>query len=159
MLEHERLELANNISARFKDVTIPKRKIGDLEELDIFVGKQWHEITIEDINQNRGLLFFSPEGFRYYLPSYLVTILRYPNEVSQEAKIKVLEFLKGSYIEIELFSAKQREAILNFVIGHEYEDIYRTGQSFSANKMGHYIDKQKTEFLQLRQNAINFWKQ
>ena len=46
-----------------------------------FRGRHWHDIVDPQfLMRHRSLYFFSPEAFEFYLPAYLIGVLRYPAE-------------------------------------------------------------------------------
>jgi hypothetical protein len=51
-----------------------------------FVGKRWQDLTTEELRTGHDALgMMTPEGFRYYLPAYLVLTLQDPKEADVEA--------------------------------------------------------------------------
>jgi hypothetical protein len=58
----------------------------EVEEALWFSGRDWHEITWQDWQeQSSAIYFFDPEAFAYYLPSVLLLSAQDPNECLQAA--------------------------------------------------------------------------
>ena len=115
--------------------------------LEQFKGKDWREIPLEVLKRNRfSLSLFTPEAFRYYLPTFILASVLHSDEVDtlpdsvfcsltppEQEGTEMDEFLKR----VGSFSALQREAI------REYIKLYITIEtSYSDPK---------------RERAIKFW--
>jgi hypothetical protein len=120
-----RAEVIDTIEAAFASVRRPDGKLGDEFETGDFVGKDWKEI--EPYALNSALAFFSGDAFKYYLPAYLIGILRYPVQ-SDLASSYVLRELAPperdawrfhSLGEEETFNNKQKAAICTFFMNYE----------------------------------------
>jgi hypothetical protein len=64
-------------------INYPAQGDEPLEVREIFIGKKWQEITVEDIGVNypAHLSFLSARGFCYYLPAYLSVLIADINEL------------------------------------------------------------------------------
>lgn len=163
MLAHERIELASKICKAFKNTQVPKGNIGDKDELVGFKGKRWQDVTLDAIEYNDALYFFNAKGFQYYLPSYLVMILKSPDKVTNTIKDGVIRDLGASmHMPMDmckLFDDKQRKVILEFLLSQNYEEIHgRPNLDPSNVKMSRFIEKQRMDFETMLQRAISYWK-
>lgn len=163
MLARERIELVNKINKAFKNTQVPKGNIGDRDELVGFRGKHWQDVTLDAIEYNDALYFFNAKGFQYYLPAYLVMILKSPDKVTNTIKDGVIRDL-GASVHMpmdmcKLFDDKQRKVILEFLLTQSYEEIHGKPDIDPSNvKMTHFVEKQRMDFETMHQRAINYWE-
>jgi hypothetical protein len=77
-----RQELAKKIEDVFANTPYPgDNSLGRDWEIEPFVGKHWKTIPLNVVMSRREeLLSFSPAGFRFYLPAYLIAALVHPEE-------------------------------------------------------------------------------
>lgn len=116
-------ELIEKIKLAFDKVEHPHQLIGDLEELGHLVDRSWDSLSLDEINATEGLTFFSREGLGYFLPAYLVTILKNPNMISDLLKNRVIRDLSqfdvvwGTWSGklCEIFTSEQKEVIIEFL--------------------------------------------
>ena len=75
----DRNRLVENIKIAFKDVPIPSYVGYELDELE---GKKWENISPQDLRRVADeLTSFSDEGFRYFLPAILISVILHSKEV------------------------------------------------------------------------------
>lgn len=77
------------ITAAFKNIEYPgnsdivyDNNNAECEQIrNDFIGKKWEELDIKLLQyNNEALTFFSPSGFQYFLPAYLMTSIERYNE-------------------------------------------------------------------------------
>jgi hypothetical protein len=81
-------QVESTVTGAFSDTPHPEERIvsnpSHWEAAEIqndFKGKHWRDIIDPTfLREHRTLYYFSPGGFRYYLPAYLIGLLRFPTE-------------------------------------------------------------------------------
>jgi hypothetical protein len=149
--------LIENIEVAFADTPYPGENIGDDTEVGRFVGKKWKDVTVEDVNSNDYLPFFKLEALRYYLPSYLITILSHP-DLRLDIRLALIRFFDpgenwkiGQAVPLaRLFSQPERTAIALFF--ENYKQVFppSQGEPFSS------VEKKRREVLA---RTIESWRQ
>jgi hypothetical protein len=78
------LELKQKIITAFRNVKHPgKKKVGGVtqEDSEAFGNKRWDEIRRGDMAlMSVGVNWFTPAGFQYFVPAYLVHIITHPDD-------------------------------------------------------------------------------
>lgn len=161
--QHKRLELLSKITTAFKNVPIPRRSIGDRDELRHFKGKKWQDVAIEALRWNDSLAYFNNEGFHYYLPAYMTLILKSPDKVGENVRHSVIRELGSPEVmgyQYKLFDNKQRQAVLEFLRSQTFEELHPLAgarQNLTPRQI-QLLQESINEYNALRQRAIDFWE-
>lgn len=109
--------------------------------LNAFRGKHWRDLTLKELH-NTGLFFFTPQGFHYFLPAYLIVSI----EDYEDADVLPFETISSLQSElsaesgrtdkfertVRLFTPSQREAIREFLMymrdEHSAESYHSRGE-------------------------------
>ena len=148
--------LAQEIEQVFADMPYPGGDNIGREDISVFRG-DWRAIPLDVIIAYRGELpFFAIQGFRYYLPAFLVAALRHPVEVDTlldnlifNLDPKTYEFSGQRFTEIvNSFTLDEKRSILNFLGNYM--------QFFPGFPVGMWVYDDK--ILSDLQRATDFWQ-
>jgi hypothetical protein len=125
---------------------------GVLVEQD-FKGKHWRDITLEILLKHHNKLpFLSPQGYRYYLPAYLLGVLYHFEDVDLDVlPSKLIRTLspnhhQARFLEVtKQFTVEESAAIYSFL--SHYKELFPE-ESWS------YLDNEGQEL----DEAIEYWK-
>jgi hypothetical protein len=167
MLSQQREDFAQKISEAFQSSIYPIKNIGNPYEVKAFVGKKWQEVTVADINTNHSLFFFSDAGLQYFLPAYLIAVLRYPEQVVPDVQYNLLQDLGRLDESIvmkdrdrkvcEGFTDIQKLTIIEFL--EKYEQMFPfVSQSELEEAESAIFEQEKADIRRLLQKAIDYWK-
>jgi hypothetical protein len=126
-------EIINEISEAFGKLRCPPEDLlvrgDDIESVEIkndFKGRHWKKIDSKFLNNGHreSLLFFSPMGFRFYLPAYMiVVILEYDKaDIMSDLVVNALivsDFYSNRAV-FEIFSEDQKRVVAKFVTVHSF---------------------------------------
>lgn len=122
MADIDRDYLIAKIERAFKSSEHPKSHIGDIEEVGHLRYKTWQEASIHDLKRVDSLIFFSVEGFYYFLPAYLIATLRDPNQLGVMMTLNLFYALHHfspptltQKHRLALFSKQKTAAIIEFL--------------------------------------------
>jgi hypothetical protein len=89
----------------------PERNHDSMSVSSAFLGKSWRDLT-PDLIQSRpeAIAFFSPEGFRYFLPGYLLLAIQDINSLDV-ALVALLNALAGPTDHYERLHALTRDQL------------------------------------------------
>jgi hypothetical protein len=170
MRDYERDELVRDIGKAFKNVKHPK-KLGNISEIQGLEGKQWKDLSVDDVKRNRNVYFFTDEGFKYFLPGYLMLMVRYPEQFSNS---ELLELLLRHLSQIntmvtpaslcKLFDQQQKAAILKFL--DHVESLYLSPRDIGLSQIAAHnhgkvfksMEKRRNELLELVKKAKMYWE-
>ncbi len=147
MLEHEMQGLVLKIEKAFRNVPFPGNKIayhGNEFELDDFLGKRWQDINPAHLHSS-ALIFFTLEAFHYYLPAFLIAIIKTPDKINfmtVENLIKKLSFADWTKKRIHKLFTKQQKVVI--------KDFLNNCKSLYPD---HYWESSRSDL----QAAVNFW--
>jgi hypothetical protein len=154
--------LIEDISYAFKTAKYPGRKIGDENEIMAFIGKKWQEISIDDINSNQSISFFSAAGYYYYLPAYLIMMLKNPQKIDRFVFLGVVRSLANyDTMKIQkqkvckLFSKKQKDVVLEFLAN--YEELFFDSTDGLSRGRQKFIERENEEARAYINSAIEYW--
>lgn len=139
MGQQERAHLITKIQKTFRSEEPPANIVydatyADARMLELFLqGKQWTELTVEDIVQfKQSLSLLSSEGFHYYFPAFLIAALRDPHKTDTlvDSLVFVLGFQPSeddplepfSDDSLEPFSIEERSLVREFLA--TYLDLF-----------------------------------
>ncbi len=149
-------ELIHKIERAFKSTNHPDLKIGDMEEVGHLRHIRWQEATIGDLQRVGGLMFFSIEGFYYYLPAYLISLLRDPKQLGTQIIPKLFTALHNASPSVmtrkqrrELLSKQKTAVIIEFL-----EQMRET--SFIDEPFG-YMEKTQVEIKEHIDYTLQDW--
>ena len=137
------MSLASEINAAFGRTAAPSAAAlfeTDSEgALEAFAGKQWQDIDPEVAHYHCfALTAFSPIGFAYYLPAFMLGALSMPNTGLVDATIDALSPPKNnpsrpSFMRRwERLSAVQKSAVVNFLRHFSGKNPYAIGAAIDA---------------------------
>ena len=146
--------LATQIETSFSNTDYPGDENIGRDEVASFLGKHWKDLTPEQVRARRfDLAMFSPEGFSFYLPAFLKTILLHsqrgdtlPDSVVWQLSPPHLddEWITWFNIMVESLTLQQKKAISVFLVS--YKELYPNG-NWSALES----ERERLE------RAVNFW--
>ncbi len=165
MLKGKRDILIQKIKKHFKNPVLRAKDIGDLSEVGRFADKSWQEVSIEDINVTYSLFFFSPRGFHYFLPAFLLNALSNPEKINPmtiEGLIRDLgafdNFNHSSTSVKKLFTKQQQKIILEFLTEADYLFIYINPSLKQMTIRGkNYWERRNSELRDLLDAARDYW--
>jgi hypothetical protein len=146
--------LADRIASAFADVHHPDKGCllradagweGDRLE-PLVGGMRWQDIPLDVLRRYpTGLLLFTPEGFRYYLPAYLLAALRDPEEVDVLPEL-VFATLTPSGSGWDRNRLRDQASIL-------------TPQQWDATRsfVSHFLEAERSYPVEKRDAALAFW--
>lgn len=153
--------LIQKIERDFKSVPHPGRNIGDPFETRQFEGKTWQQISLRDIDATNWLYSFSPEALHYFLPAYLIAMLRNPMRVNGMALSNVIRDLwnydsfhrlkKKDFLN-KRFSKPQRKTLVEFL--QAFEEIFLESGGIGEKNVN---DWEKPEIRESLSKAIAYW--
>jgi hypothetical protein len=173
MLEKEREALITETKRAFANVVWPKRIDWGSQD-PIFLGdKKWNELSADDVLSNFYFFLFSAEGFHYYFPGYVITMLQNPDAVKGGFLIEnMLRQLSQSYpsssIDLcRVFNKKQRRVVIRFLdlfgalwlTDENNEDVHWRHQSKEDIWIVRKFEKQHHELLELLAKAKAYWQE
>jgi hypothetical protein len=139
-------ELIARIEEAFKDVPYPgdeELRHGHPDSVDDFIGRHWKDLPFDFMFPNREALWsFSAEGFHFYLPAFLIVMLKHPGKMDTLSDVlfgQLLPHERSGYtmLKAELFSKAQAQVIHDF-LWHYFLTI--------SDNTAHYLPE-----------AIDFW--
>lgn len=156
----ERQKLVARIEAAFSqnnypgdDFVIPVRNSMDLEAIelrDVFRGKNWNEISTELLlSGHAALVYFTPVGFRFYLPAFMLATLFNWDTADIVPESLILELIPPSDDDPGRVKFNERLAILT------------TSEKKAVRAFLEYLDKKYAEgkppFLLPREALNKYW--
>ena len=156
MEDKEISKLVKQIENAFADTPYPGKNIGDDGEVGRFIGKRWKDVTREDINSNDHLSFFTLDALRYYLPAYLIGVLRNP-DLRLDIRLALIKFFdpgedwKSNKPELlsKIFSEPEKAAIRSFFENYKQLFLLSKDEPFSS------VEKKRREALA---RTIEYWQ-
>jgi hypothetical protein len=176
MLEEKIQDLIETIKRAFVGVEHPGRSLGNLEELHYLVDKGWEDMSLKDIVASEGLGFFSRKGLHYFLPAYLIAILKHPDQLDAAVREQIMfhfahyDTLRGvppawwtapSEKLYERFTQEQKQVIIEFL---EWYDIqFPSWTEEFINSFSEYEKKVYNSFKfprhKVTRTALDYWKE
>jgi len=143
MNQAERQEFADEIKKAFAKVKKPPKNAvsRDLDELQDIVGKNWDEVTPNELSYNLPI-FFTAKGLHYYLQAYLIALVLDPEKM--DLPMNIIYRLSPSLQEDMLhpmadFDCKQTKVIVAFF--ELYRELYPVAESLINSRM--YLEEEK----------------
>lgn len=100
--------------ARGYDDYLPESQMSELRAKDI--DKRWQEVTDEDLQEYWDVHpFLDPEGFRYYIPAFMIWCIRYYNSSDLATGQWTLSSLWLEPEKLEILNSAQCKAIVEFL--------------------------------------------
>lgn len=159
----KRQQLQAKIEKAFKNTTPPPaHKMGDPYEVSDFHGKRWQDVSLEAIRSTYNIFFFSSEGLHYFIPAYVIAILRDYDQLRGYAVVdSVLRFL-GEFDTVypqktplkKLFSTQQIQVILEFL--EDFETMFPWPELENKNEQI-ALDRQKANRQEFIERAVQYW--
>ncbi|WP_046246974.1 DUF6714 family protein [Hymenobacter terrenus] len=158
-------ELIAEITAAFKDEPYP----GDdnivydntgvhlecIEIRDAFKGHLWHQVPDDVLSTKRtGLSFMSKEGFKYYLPTFMCSLLRDSSVVDEGISMVVLLLKLPTEVDIAVVAEKiQRFDVGDKLPAIELNEFLQNQLARTNTEINSFIDKAR-QFTQAQGQAI-----
>ncbi len=77
MDEVRRQQLIREVEVAFAESIYPGDDLGYEDEIGVFVGRNWRELSAEFVlSRSQDLFFFNVKGLCYFLPAFLIAWLR-----------------------------------------------------------------------------------
>jgi hypothetical protein len=116
-------ELIARIEEAFKDVPYPgddNLDRGYPLEVEDFIGKHWKDLPFDFMFSNREALWsFSGEGFHFYLPAFLIAMLRYPGRMDTLPDVLMVQLVPSEthwrFRALERFTEAQVQVVHDFL--------------------------------------------
>ena len=110
-----------NVERPSNDELLHPESADDMDLEPLYEIERWEDMTDADIeNTYSALAFLSPEGFRYFIPAYLIYCLKDPESPAAVVDSTIWSFMPEMYEEslrkyvaskYSLFDRAQREAV------------------------------------------------
>jgi hypothetical protein len=123
----------------------------------VFRGKHWKDLTLGDLARYSATLsFLSPEAYRFYLPAYLLALIRLsPEEMERVPQAGDLE---GSLL-YSLQPAADTEGLWNFI--HQKIDSLTPDQKSAVQAFLHWLYRKRilehVEYFDYEKSVFAYW--
>jgi hypothetical protein len=142
MDEQQRQEFADAIKKAFAKLKKPAKNAArsDNDELRDIVGKNWDEITPNELSDSF-MVFYTAAGLHYYLQAYLITAILHSEDVEQPSHIISILSPPPNPVLLKVdFSCEQMKVIVAFF--ELYRELYPVQESLINSRI--HIHEEKT---------------
>src|SRR5688572_14514993 len=117
-------ELIARIEEAFKTVPYPgddELRRGHPDSVEDFIGIHWRDVPFEMMFSNREALWsFSEAGFYFYLPAFLIAMLKYPDKLDTMHDVLMLQLVPSESWHLERLSAIKRFTKAQTQVIHDF---------------------------------------